>query len=623
MLEAIRERSQGWIAKVILILLIVPFALWGVDSYLSGGGKEPPAATIDDLEISQREFVKTLNEQQEQMGGKVEEKALRKLVMDQLVNTRLLSKAAGKAGFSVLDPQIQSVLAGVEIFQENGAFSEPRLDAWLKGRGMSRPELLAMIGQDLLLKQVQIGYGEGTVISTPSVNRLGSLLAQQREVNEIVFDLKAHSQAVQIDAKTLEAEYKARQADFATPAMVRVQYLVLSQAGLESGVQISEEQARKYFDENPTQFQEPEQRRASHILIKLEAGADAAAKQAAKVRAEELLAQVRKTPASFADLARQHSQDPGSGANGGDLGAFSRDMMVKPFADAVWAMKPGEIRGLVESQFGFHIIRLDGILGGAKLGFPVVKDDIVKTLRQQEAQKRFAESAERFSNLVYEQPDSLEPAAKEFGLKIEQSGWIAPGKAEPAMLGDTRLIAALLSEDALQKKQNVEAVEVAPNTLVSARVIEHRPAGVRPFAEVADEIRTRLTNAEARKLATEAGKKALAAAIAGKPEGLTLSAPMTISRMQPMNLPPASVRAVFSAAAGKLPAWVGVESPEGYRLYRINRVTEAAPPPEQIKAMRNDMRRLLAQEEMRAYLESIKARSKIKIAPTALEPKAE
>jgi peptidyl-prolyl cis-trans isomerase D len=623
MLEAIRERSQGWIAKVILILLIVPFALWGVDSYLSGGGKEPPAATIDDLEISQREFVKTLNEQQEQMGGKVEEKALRKLVMDQLVNTRLLSKAAGKAGFSVLDPQIQSVLAGVEIFQENGAFSEPRLDAWLKGRGMSRPELLAMIGQDLLLKQVQIGYGEGTVISTPSVNRLGSLLAQQREVNEIVFDLKAHSQAVQIDAKTLEAEYKARQADFATPAMVRVQYLVLSQAGLESGVQISEEQARKYFDENPTQFQEPEQRRASHILIKLEAGADAAAKQAAKVRAEELLAQVRKTPASFADLARQHSQDPGSGANGGDLGAFSRDMMVKPFADAVWAMKPGEIRGLVESQFGFHIIRLDGILGGAKLGFPVVKEDIVKTLRQQEAQKRFAESAERFSNLVYEQPDSLEPAAKEFGLKIEQSGWIAPGKAEPAMLGDTRLIAALLSEDALQKKQNVEAVEVAPNTLVSARVIEHRPAGVRPFAEVADEIRTRLTNAEARKLATEAGKKALAAAIAGKPEGLTLSAPMTISRMQPMNLPPASVRAVFSAAAGKLPAWVGVESPEGYRLYRINRVTEAAPPPEQIKAMRNDMRRLLAQEEMRAYLESIKARSKIKIAPTALEPKAE
>jgi peptidyl-prolyl cis-trans isomerase D len=623
MLEAIRERSQGWIAKVILILLIVPFALWGVDSYLSGGGQEPPAATIDDLEISQREFVKTLNEQQEQMGGKVDEKALRQLVMDQLVNTRLLSQAAGKVGFSVLDPQIQSVLAGVEIFQENGAFSESRLDAWLKGRGMSRPELLAMIGQDLLLKQVQIGYGEGTVIATPSVNRLGSLLAQQREVNEIVFDLKAHSQAVQIDAKTLEAEYKARQADFATPAMVRVQYLVLSQAGLESGVQISEEQARKFFDENPAQFQEPEQRRASHILIKLEAGANAAAKQAAKARAEELLAQVRKSPASFADLARQHSQDPGSGANGGDLGAFSRDMMVKPFADAVWAMKPGEIQGLVESQFGFHIIRLDGILGGAKMGFAVVKDDIVKTLRQQEAQKRFAESAERFSNIVYEQPDSLEPAAKEFGLKIEQSDWIAPGKAEPAMLGDTRLIAALLSEDALQKKQNVEAIEVAPNTLVSARVIEHRPAGVRPFAEVSGEIRARLTNVAARKLATEAGKKALAAAIVGKPEGLTLSAPMGVSRMQPMNLPPASVRAIFSAAAGKLPAWVGVESPEGYRVYRINRVTEATPPPEQVKAMRNDMRRMLAQEEMRAYLESTKARSKIKIAPTALEPKAE
>jgi peptidyl-prolyl cis-trans isomerase D len=626
MLEAIRERSQGWIAKVILGLLIIPFALWGVDSYLSRGGKEPPVAKVGDAEISQREFIKTLKEQQEQKTAKVDERALRKLVMDQLVNTRALAQAAGNAGFMILDPQVQAVLAGVEIFQDNGKFSEARLASWLRSRGMSRGELLAMIGQDLLLKQVQIGYGEGAVIAMPSVNRLAGLLAQQREVNETIFDQKAFSAAAQSDAqindKSIEAEYKAHAADYATPAMVRVQYLTLSQAALESGIQISEEQARKFFEANPAQFQEPEQRRASHILIKVEAGADAASKAAAKARAEQLLAEVRKTPARFAELARQHSQDPGSGAKGGDLGVFSREMMVKPFADAVWAMKPGEIGGLVESQFGFHIIRLDGVLGGAKMGFAVVKDDIIKTMKQQEAQKRFVEAAERFSNLVYEQPDSLEPAAKEFGLKIEQSGWISKGKAQPAMLGDARLMDALLNEETLKKKQNVEAIEVAPNTLVSARVIEHRAAGLRPLAEVAGEIRARLSADVARKLAGEAGKKALQAALAGNVPA-NLSAPMTVSRMQPLNLPAASVRAIFAANAAKLPAYVGVESAEGYRLYRINRVAASEPPAEQIKAMRNDMRRLLAQEEMRAYLESVKARTQIKIEAAALEPKAE
>lgn len=619
MLEAIRERSQGWIAKVILILLIVPFALWGVDSYIKGSGKEPPAATVGDQEISQREFIKTLKEQQEQMGGKVDEKALRQLVIDQLVNTRMLSQVATKAGFSILEPQVMAVLGGIEVFQENGKFSEQRLDSWLRGRGMSRGELLGLISQDLLLKQVQIGYGEGAVVAKPSVNAIGKLLAQQREVNEVVFDQKDYAQAVKIDDKAVEAEYQAHQANFATPAMVRVQYLTLSQAALEAGVQISDEQARKFFDENPTQFQEPEQRRASHILIKVDAGADAAAKQAAKARAEALLAEVRKSPAKFADLARQHSQDPGSGAKGGDLGTFSRNMMVKPFADAVWSMQPGEIKGLVESQFGFHIIRLDGIVGGAKLGFAVVKDEIVKSMRQQEAQKRFVESAERFSNIVYEQPDSLEPAAKEFGLKIEESGWIGQGNAQPAMLGDTRLINSLLSEDSLKKKQNVEAIEVAPNTLVSARVIDHRPAGVRPLAEVAAEIRKSLAAKAATKLAVEAGTKALA----GDKTGLHLSAPMSVSRMHALNVPAASLRAIFSVATDKLPIWAGSESPEGYRLYRINSVTATEPPPEQTKAMRNDLRRLQAQEEMRAFLESAKARVKIKIEPSALNPKAE
>lgn len=624
MLEAIRDRAQGWIAKVILALLIVPFALWGVDSYFSGTGKEAPAAKIGDIEISQREFAKAMQEQQEALGVRVEEAALRERVMDQLINTRLLSQAARDTGFTILEPQVQAVLFGVEVFQENGGFSEVRMDNWLRGRGMGRGELLAMIGEDLLLKQVQIGLGEGALVPRPVARRLAGLLHQRREVNELVFAGKDFTRAVAIDDARVQQEYAARRGDFTTPAQVRLEYLTLSQRDLEVGIRIGDEQARAHYEANLARYQEPELRRASHILIKVDADADAAARAAARAKAESLLAETRKTPARFAELAREHSQDPGSAANGGDLGSFGRDMMVKPFADAVWGMQPGNIADIVETQFGYHIIRLDGVTAGAKLAFDVVKADIQRELVETEAQRRFIEAAERFSNLVYEQPDSLQPAAAEFELKIRQSGWIGQGQreAEPALLAHPRLLDAVFSEDAVGKRQNTEALEVSPNMLVSARVVEHRPPGVRPLAEVAGEIRASLVNAAARELAIEAGAKALAGARAGQAPG-GLSTAMNVSRIQPLGLPSESLRAIFQADATTLPAYVGVESADGYRLYRINRVDAAEAPGELVETIRTDLRRLTMNEEMRAYLASLKAKAKIVIRPGVLDGKAE
>lgn len=624
MLEAIRERAQGWIARVILGLIALTFAVWGVEGYFGSDGKEPPAAKVNDEDVSQRDFLKALKEQgeamQQQLGAKVEDKALRARVMEQLVNTSLLSQAAQKSGFMVLDPQVQAVLAGIEIFQENGKFSSARLESWLRSQGMGQQELMAMIAQDLLLKQVQIGYGEGAVAPMPTVIRLNALLAQEREVNEASFESKDFLSAVSVDDKAVRADYDAHKGDYATPATLRVQYLVLSQAALVEKVQISDDQARKFYEANSARYQEPERRRASHILIKIEAGADAKARATAKAKAEQILAEVKKSPAGFAELARKHSQDPGSGERGGDLGAFTRDMMVKPFSDMAFQMQQGAISDLVETQFGFHIIRLDGIVPGAKIGFEVAKADILRELKEQEAQRRFADAAERFSNMVYEQPDNLTTAAKEFGLNIEESGWFAQNAAPP-ILTNERLLEAVFSEDSRTKKQNTEAVEVAPNTLVSARVLDYRVAGQRPLEEVAAAIRQKLSAEMARKLAVEAGNKALGQARAG--QAINWSAPMPLSRMRPLTLPAAAVKAVFRLDAGKLPAHVGVETAEGYRVYRLNRVTAGQADPETAKRMRQDIRRLVAQEEMRAYLENLKARAKITISPNALEPKAE
>jgi peptidyl-prolyl cis-trans isomerase D len=615
MLEAIRARSQSWIAKVILILLLIPFALWGIDSYFSGSGREAPVATIGDEEISPREFAQALRDQQEALGGRVEEKALRKQVMDQLVNVRLLTMAATRSGFSIADPQVHAVLADIELFRDNGEFSEARMDAWLRSRGQSRAELLKMIEQDMLLQQVQIGYGEGALVARPTAVRIANILGQTREVNEAVFDAAAYRGQVAIDDKAVAAEYQANQDKYATPEQVRVQYLTLSLAAIESGIQIDEARAREFHEANIARFSEPDQRAASHILIKTDSAN-------AKATAERLFAEVSKSPEKFAELARKHSEDPGSAVNGGDLGPHTRGVMVKPFEEAVWSMKPGEIRGPVESQFGYHIIRLDRVLPGTRMGFEVVRDEILREMRRDEAQRRFADAAERFGNLVYEQPDSLEPAAREFGLRIEESGWLSRGgEAQVGLLGNPRLIEAVFHEDAVKQRQNSEAVEVAPNTLISARVLEHRPAGTRPFEDVAGEIRERLIAEAARKLAVAAGNRALQAARGGNtPVGL--SAPMTVSRVNPLNLSAASIKAIFRADGGKLPTYVGAETSEGYRVYRVNRILAEDPQQAQMaEALRVEMRRMLAQEELRAYIESLKNATKIKITDSALDPK--
>lgn len=624
MLEAIRDRAQGWIAKVILALLIIPFALWGVDSYFSGTGKEAPAVKIDDTEISQREFAKALQDQRESLGVPVDDAALRQRVMDQLINTRLLSMRARDVGFTVLDPQIQAVLLGIEIFQDNGQFSEARMENWLRSRGMGRGELFAMIGDDLLLQQVQIGLGEGALVARPVATRMAALLSQRREVNERVFEGKDFAALVRIDEAEVERHYAAHQGDYATPAQVRLEYLTLAQRDLEAGIAVTDEQAHAHYQSNLARYQEPEMRRAAHILIQVDAGADAAKRQAAKARAEELLREVRAQPAKFGELARQHSQDPGSAANGGDLGFFTRDMMVKPFSDMVWSLTPDEFGEVVETQFGYHVIRLLAVTPGARMAFEAVKGDIVRELAEVEAQKRFIEAAERFSNLVYEQADSLQPAATEFGLPVRQSGWIVRDQRDvmPAFLAHPRLMNAVFADEAVAQRQNTEAIEVAPNMLVAARVLEHRPPGVRPLAEAAAQIRARLTADAARKLAIEAGTKALAQANAGEAPG-GLSAPMPVSRMQPSGLPAAAVRAIFQVDDGRLPAYVGVESEEGYRLYRVNRVEEGAAPPGLDETLRKDLRRLTMNEEMRAYIAQLKAGAKIKITPGTLDGKAE
>lgn len=628
MLEAIRDRAQGWIAKLILALITIPFALWGIDSYFKGDGREPAVASVGKDEIGQHEFFQALQTQrdalQERTHAKVdiENKDFRKGVLDQIVEGHLMSYAGTSNGLMVPAGDLEAVIQSAPVFQDNGVFSEERFQTWLHKQGLTKQGLLRMIQQDSMAQQVQVGYGQGAIMPAASVAQVASLLVQQREVNEAVFSGNAYTNAISIDDKAVESDYNAHKQDYAIPEQVRVQYVVLSADSIRSGIEISDQTAQQFYDANKAKFSEPEQRRASHILIKADSSMSAADKAAAKAKAEKLYQELRANPARFAELAKQDSQDPGSAAQGGDLGSFTRDTMVKPFADAAFSMKVGELRGPVESEFGYHIIRLDAITPGKVAPFAAVKPGIVAQLAQQEAERIFAEAAEKFSNMVYEQSDSLDPAAKQFHLNVQESGWISRDHAIPAFLAKTDLMDAMFGQDSLEKHQNTEAIEVAPNMLVSARVLEHKPSGTRPLSEVAGEIRAKLIAQAARAKAIEAGQQALKMAQAGQTV-TGLGAPMTISRMQPLNLPAESIKVIFAANASKLPTSVGVETPDGYRLYRITKVASVPPDATRLTQLQHDLTGIVMKEEIKAYLSYVKAKAGVKINDAILEKKAE
>lgn len=413
------------------------------------------------------------------------------------------------------------------------------------------------------------------------------------------------------------------------PEQAKVEYLVLSADALAAGISITPEQLKSYYDSNIARFRTDEQRRASHILIAASKDAPAAERQAAKDKAAKLLEELRKQPDSFADVARKQSQDPGSAEKGGDLGFMGRGALVKPFEDAMYALQPNQLSDVVETDYGYHIIKVTEIKPSQTRPLEAVKPELEAELRKQLAAKLFTEQADAFGNTVYEQSDSLKPAADKFKLTIQTADNVtrAPNPALGANnpLNNEKVLTALFSEDALKNKRNTEAIQVGPETLVAGRVVEYRPASVRPFDAVRDQVRTQYVAEQAAELARKDGEAQLAKLKqSGSADGF--GAAVTVSRQQPAGLPPKAVEAVMRADASKLPAMVGVDlGAQGYAIYRIAKVSQPAQAnPAQRQADAQQLSQLAGQSELEAFFESLKARSEVEVlkpaAPAESQP---
>jgi len=628
-LEAIRKHAKGWLAKVILGLIAITFALFGVDSYMKGDKSGGMVAEVGDVGISREELTREIRVQSDRMRealgpafdpAVIESAEFRKQVLDSLIERKALLQEAKKLKFLAPDAYIASVLGQIPAFQQDGAFSQQRYEAVLRQNNRTPAQFENELRQAFMLEAITSSISLATFPSNTSLTQIARLVAQQREIAWA--DLPASSVASEIKLTPAEVEryYVDNKAEFTEPEQIRAEYLVLDVAAVAAGIEVSDQAVADYYAANATKFGRPEQRSASHILIAVDKNADAATRAQAKAKATELVQTLQKSPGRFAELARTQSQDPGSAAQDGSLGSFGRGMMVKPFEDAVFSMKPNEIRGPVESDFGFHIIRLDGIEPAQAAPLAQVRAAVVDELRKQQAQKTFADLADSFSNLVYENADSLQPAASAAKLKVQQSTWLTAGNAPPPF-NHAGLSSALFNPETLKSKQNTEAIEVQPGTLVAARVIEHKPARLRPLADVSAAIEARLRSERTQQLLAKKGAAALQALAKGEEAGLTWSAFRVVGRQPSAEFDAAGAKAVFRVNAEKLPAYTGFARPDGsYRIVRVSRVLEAhALDPMLMTSIESGVTQAQQRADMKAMVALITAGQKVKIKPNAIE----
>ncbi len=629
MLEAIRRHAQGWLAKVILGLIAITFALFGIDSYMKGDPSGGVVAEVGDVGVSREELSREIQAQSDRMREALgpafdpavaETADFRKKVLDSLIERKAVLQDAQKLKFLAPDAYVASVLTQIPEFQQDGKFSQQRYEAVLRQNGRSPVQFENELRQSFMIEALTSPASLAAFPSSTSVSQISRLVAQQREISWADLPASSVSAEVKVTPADVERYYADHKADFMEPEQIRAEYLVLDLDAVAAGITVSDQDVADYYASNAAQFGQPEQRSASHILIAVDKDADAATRAKAKAKATELFQTVQKTPGRFAELARTQSQDPGSAAQDGSLGSFARGMMVKPFEDAVFSMKPNEIRGPVESDFGYHIIRLDGIVVAKTAPLEQVRPAVVDTLRKQRAQKAFAEQADTFSNLVYENAASLQPAATAAKLTIQQSGWVT-AKTAPPPFNHAGLRDALFNPESIKSKQNTEAIEVQPGTLVAARVVEHRPARLRPLAEVAQTIEAKLQAVQSARLLTQKGEATIQALTKGDEPGLNWSAFQVVGRQPSAELDSAGSKAVFRVNADKLPAYTGFVRPDGsFRIVRVSRVVESA---EQTPGLMTSIEAGITQAQQRADMKAmvalITAGQKVKIKPNAIE----
>ncbi len=637
MFDFIRKHTK--VTMALLFLLIVPsFVLFGLDGYNRSGEKGVAVARVDGKDILQSEWdrahqVETdrIRAQMPTLDAKLlDSPEARYSTLEKLVRDRVIGVAAEKLKLSTSDQRLARELQQspeiASLRRADGSLDMERYRQLLGSQNLSPEMFEANVRSDLSRRQVLTPLSSSGIAGNSAADLTLDAFFEKREIQVARFNPSDFAGKLKPTDADLEQFYKANEKMFQAPELATIEYVVLDVAAVTKGITINEADLKTYYEQNAQRLSSAEERRASHILIAAPKTAPAAEREKAAAKAAELLAAVQKAPNTFADVARKNSQDPGSAPNGGDLDFFARGSMVKPFEDAAFGLKKGDISPVVESDFGYHIIKLTDIKASKQRTFEEMRPELEADLKKQQAQKKFAETAELFTNGVYEQSDALKPVAERLKLELQTATNLSrqPAVGVTGVLVNPKFLNAIFAPDAIEKKRNTEAVEVGPSQLASGRVVQYTPARTRPLAEVTTVVRERWL---AERASAEARKEGVAKLAAWKaaPASATLPAPVLVSREQTQQLPNEVVDAALRADMSGLPAMPvlkGVDlGTQGYAIVKVNKlVARDAPPEATVKQGREQYTQAWTSAENLAYYNGLKERFKAEILVARPEP---
>lgn len=493
MLTSIRESAQGWIAWIIISLIIMVFAVWGIQNFFT---PDPnlPVIQVGDTEVGLREFQIAYQQQRDRLrsmlGNSMEqsEELIKEQVINDLIERIVLTNAASDIGMRIGDALLAAEINAVDVFQVNGHFSKDRYEQVLRNQGMTPVTFEQRTRATLVSQQFYTGVVNTAFVTPNQLDDHLRLEGQTRDISHLTVPASRFLEGITVSGNEVQRYYDENQELYQIPEQVTIAYLELAADALAPNIEATDEALHSLYEETRANYHRDERRRASHILIPLEEKVESLVVTAAQAKIDDLRRQII-AGGSFAELARTYSQDPGSASQGGDLGFFERSTMVKPFADAVFAMKEGDLSEAIRTPFGIHLIKLTGIEPAREQSFSEVRSTVLSEFRRIQAEKQFFERSETLANLSYEHPDSLEPSATQLGLKIQTAGPF-PREGGKDIASDPKVAAAAFSEDVLNLGNNSDPIELAGNRLVVLRVTERHIAHRQSLDEVRETVTT-------------------------------------------------------------------------------------------------------------------------------------
>jgi peptidyl-prolyl cis-trans isomerase D len=498
MLTTIREKAQGAFAWIILIVICVPFALWGIQNYVDTG-KEAAVASVGDKDFYQRDVNKAYEQYAQNFQGMtVDERLLKSQALDKLIKDEVLLQYAHAEGLVATDSSTRAFIETLPYFQTDGKFDDKRYKSLLTSQKMSSAEFVNKIKSALIMEQFQHSIIDSSFATQYAIDNFFKIQNQQRDVDYVTVAMEKVT--VQPSDQEITAYYQQHQADYKIPEQVSVEYVELSLEEIAKKIPITDDKLRTFYEEQKEQYSTPERRKISHILFAVNAKTDDKTELAKAIKAQQDL-----KSKDFSVLAGEVSDDKLTAKKGGDLGLFVVGSMEKSFEEAASKLKADEVSKPVKSSFGYHLIKVTELVPGEVKSFDVVKDEVTKGYQKAKAENTFYEAGEKLTEMSYENPDSLQTVSEALSLSVKKSGLFAKDKGE-SIAAEQKIRDAAFSEEVLQGN-NSAPIELGTDRLVVLRLLERKPAAVRELNSVKQDVVAAISNDKASQQAIEKANK--------------------------------------------------------------------------------------------------------------------